>query len=142
MNIQEVVNRTLKLLIYVIILLLSSTWYATSYIPLTSAEIAIEEKKVELLPELKAICGCESVGNPKAEPQQFHKDGSVIRGVVNNQDVGMCQINLYYHEKAADKLGLDLFTEQGNIIYANHLYTEQGSTPWKWSKGCWGNYTN
>ena len=108
-------------------------------IPTAVAEpISKEVVKVELLPELKPICACESVGNKYAEPQHFLKNGEVVRGIVNNQDVGLCQINLKYHQEAAEKLGLDLFLENDNIIYANNLYTEQGNKPWVYSKGCWG----
>lgn len=96
-----------------------------------------EVAQIELRSELKPICACESVGNRHAEPQHFHPDGRVIRGVINSDDVGMCQINLYYHEETAGKMGLDLFTEEGNITYANWLYETQGSRPWNWSAGCW-----
>jgi len=83
------------------------------------------------------VCGCESNGNPYSEPQQFHANGTVIRGVINNQDIGMCQINLKYHGESAVRLGLDLFTREGNIKYANMLFASQGYQPWSWSKHCW-----
>lgn len=89
-------------------------------------------------PILKRICSCESTGQPNNEPQQFTADGAVTKGKINPLDTGACQINLKYHEATAKKLGYDLFTEEGNIAYANYLYTKEGSTPWNWSRGCWG----
>jgi len=93
--------------------------------------------KGELYASLKPICGCESVGDPKATPRQFNADGSVIRGVQNPSDVGMCQVNEHYHGAAAEKMGLDLETEYGNITFSNYLYDTQGTAPWNWSKHCW-----
>lgn len=99
-------------------------------------EVTVE--KVELLPGLKPICACESTGNRDGEPRQFKSDGSVLRGVVNSDDIGQCQINLKYHGEAAEKLGIDLFTNEGNIQYANLLYIKEGARPWSWSKNCHG----
>jgi hypothetical protein len=59
--------------------------------------------------ELRKICECES------GLRQFDESGNVLRGRINPQDVGICQINLTYHEAAADQLGFDLLTEAGNI---------------------------
>lgn len=96
-------------------------------------------EKVTLAPALKRVCSCESTGRPDREPTQFEADGvTVLRGRINNQDIGMCQVNLKYHKVSADKLGLDLFTEEGNIKYANWLYKNEGLTPWNWSRACWG----
>lgn len=87
---------------------------------------------VSLPEELQRISFCES-GN-----HQFNPDGSVLRGKVNAQDVGKYQINEFYHGEAAKKLGYDLYTLEGNTAFALHLYRTQGSTPWNWSKPCWG----
>lgn len=101
-------------------------------------EPVVEVKEEIVLPaELKRVCSCESTGNPNNEPIQFNEDGSVLRGRINPDDVGMCQINLYHHGERALELGIDLFTEEGNKEYATMLYEEQGTEPWNWSKGCW-----
>ena len=97
----------------------------------------VQDKVVLVDSTLERICGCESRGNPNVEPRQFNSDGTVLRGVVNSQDIGMCQINLQYHGESAEMLGYDLFTEEGNISYANHLYSTQGSQPWYLSEHCW-----
>ncbi|MEK7612870.1 MAG: hypothetical protein AAB449_01850 [Patescibacteria group bacterium] len=82
-------------------------------------------------PIMAAVAECES------HFKQFDKDGSVHRGVVNTKDVGVMQINEFYHAKTAEKLGLDIYTIQGNVAYARYLYEKQGTAPWISSKPCW-----
>lgn len=97
--------------------------------------------KPTLNPALVPICTCES-GQSTGKPQQFNvKTGGVLHGKQNPNDIGMCQINIQPqngHLVASTKMGLDVFTEDGNIEYANYLYSKSGSTPWNWSKHCWG----
>jgi len=81
------------------------------------------------------IANCESVGF-----RQFDKDGNVLRGKQNPQDVGVFQINEHYHLESSKKLGLDIYTLAGNIAYARYLYDTQGVQPWNWSRPCWGKY--
>ncbi len=95
------------------------------------------EKKAELLKQLIPICACESTGIKTGKPTQFDKDGNVVRGVKNPNDIGECQINIKYNGKKAKEMGLDVFKESDNIKFANWLYQQQGSTPWNWSKPCW-----
>lgn len=82
-------------------------------------------------PLLVKIAKCES------HFRQFGKDGSVYRGKVNDQDVGVMQINEFYHLKTADKLGLDIYSIQGNLAYAKYLYEREGAQPWSSSAPCW-----
>lgn len=82
-------------------------------------------------PIMYEIARCES------HFKQFDTDGSVHRGVVNHADVGVMQVNEYYHGKTADKLGLDLYTIQGNVAYAKYLFDKEGATPWASSSPCW-----
>lgn len=96
-----------------------------------------KKEKVELVEALKPVCSCESTGSPFNTPRQFNPDGSVVRGRINPRDIGMCQINADYHEIAAKKMNMDIYTEEGNIRYANYLYEHQGLKPWSWSKPCW-----
>ena len=96
-----------------------------------SLDFLPEKREVILVPELVKICTCES------GLKHFDSDGNVLRGEINPLDIGICQINLKYHEAQAKKLGYDLFIEQDNIAYANWLYQQQGTTPWKWSASCW-----
>lgn len=90
-----------------------------------------------LLKELVPICACESTGSKYKTPTHYEADGTVKRGKINKLDIGICQINLKYHESSATKMGLDLFKKGDNITYANYLYKKQGSTPWNWSRECW-----
>lgn len=81
---------------------------------------------------LKKIAWCES------QNRQFNEDGSVLRGVVNPLDTGKFQINEKYHLANSIRLGFDIHTLEGNEGYAQHLFETQGSTPWNWSRPCWG----
>jgi hypothetical protein len=82
-------------------------------------------------PIMIAVARCES------HFRQFDKDGSVHRGVVNNKDVGVMQINEHYHLDTAKKLGIDIYSVEGNVQYAKYLYDQEGTTPWNSSSPCW-----
>ena len=83
-------------------------------------------------PILAEIARCES------RFRHYDSDGNIIRGIVNQSDVGVMQINTYYHGDSADAFGFDLFTLNGNLEYARNLYEREGSTPWSASEFCWG----
>ena len=70
--------------------------------------------------------------------RHYLADGEVIRGHINPDDLGVMQINTYYHGEAARNLGLDLLDLGQNMAYARHLYENEGTRPWNWSKHCWG----
>lgn len=82
-------------------------------------------------PIMAEIAYCES------RYRQFSENGTVLTGIVNNSDTGVFQINKYYHESDANKLGYDLNTVDGNIGYGRHLYETQGVQPWVHSSPCW-----
>jgi len=85
--------------------------------------------------ELKTICTCES--------GLIHEvNGKVVRGQINSEDIGICQINRFYHGKRATSLGLDLMIKEDNIAFAKLLFNEQGSRPWNWSRSCWEKSVN
>lgn len=133
-----------RILVFSILIVLT---FFGLYSPFTRAEIAVAPEpdetnnpNIELLPELVPVCACESLGNPNATPTHYDRDGSVLRGRIDNDDIGICQINLRYHQKSAEALGLDVFIEQDNIIYANVLFTEQYYQPWTASQHCWGDH--
>jgi hypothetical protein len=83
---------------------------------------------------LASIARCESGG------RQYNTDGTVLRGVVNSKDVGEFQINEKYHLVDSIRLGYDIYTQEGNRAYAEHLYRNQGVQPWKASAPCHGYY--
>ena len=77
------------------------------------------------------VARCES------QFRQNNPDGSTLRGRVNSQDVGVMQINEKYHAATALKLGLNLYTIEGNMAYGRYLYETQGTAPWVHSSKCW-----
>jgi hypothetical protein len=82
-------------------------------------------------PILIEVARCES---------RFHhtdEDGSIHRGEINNKDVGVMQINEYYHLDTAKKLGFDVYSLKGNMEYARYLYDHEGLQPWVSSGKCW-----
>ena len=82
-------------------------------------------------PILAEIARCES------QFRQVDKDGKVLRGLVNKSDVGVMQVNEYYHGEKAKDLGFDLETVNGNLAYAKYLYDKEGVAPWSSSAKCW-----
>ena len=66
-----------------------------------------------------------------------YKDGEVLRGVVNPKDVGLLQINEYYHLETSKRLGLNIHTIDGNLAYAKYLFDKNGTRDWNASKPCW-----
>jgi hypothetical protein len=77
------------------------------------------------------VASCES------QLRQFDKDGTVLRGRVNPDDIGIFQINSFYHEADYLKMGIDVFTPEGNVRYAKFIYDRDGLAPWVHSKTCW-----
>ena len=83
-------------------------------------------------PIMAEIAACES------QFRQFGKDGRVIKNPTSTA-IGTFQIMASIHAEFADeKLGLDVYSLQGNAAYARYLYDRQGTTPWDSSKPCWG----
>ena len=83
-------------------------------------------------PIMVRIAYCES------RFRQFNPDGSVHRGRINPKDAGVFQINEPWHLENANRLGFDIYSLDGNIGYARHLYERRGTADWKWSRPCWG----
>jgi hypothetical protein len=83
------------------------------------------------IPVLVQVARCESTFRHTLE------DGTVLRGKVDSRDLGVMQINTFYHGTEAAKLGLDLENFEDNMEYARQLYERQGTQPWKASSACW-----
>jgi len=83
-------------------------------------------------PVLAEVARCES------RFRHFGKNGDIIRGEVNSRDVGVMQINEHYHKATAAKLGLNIYSLDGNLAYAKYLYDREGTQPWVSSSKCWG----
>lgn len=87
------------------------------------------------IPIMIQIAKCES------HFRQLDVDGKVHRGEINNEDVGVMQINEHYHLDMAEEKNYDIYTIEGNTAYARFLYEKEGTVPWNSSKACWGKYT-
>lgn len=116
---------------------------ATSTLPLTKKEIRNQlnanigkslNSYFKDAPIMAKVAYCESTHT------QFSAPGVVHRGVANNKDVGIFQINEKYHLKRSKDLGIDIYSIEGNMEYARILYEEQGLQPWSASKPCWGKH--
>ncbi len=82
-------------------------------------------------PILAEVARCESTF------RHILSDGRVLRGKVNSDDVGVMQINEYYHSKTADRMDLNLKDLDDNLAYAKYLYNKEGVKPWMSSSKCW-----
>lgn len=122
----------MKILPYVFITYIIIVIGLFGYQPIVETIQTSNHKPLEIPLQLEKIAFCESGGN------QFNLDGTVKRGIINPLDIGKFQINLKYHQTRAEAMGLNLFTLKGNTEYALWLYKTEGSSPWNWSKSCWG----
>jgi hypothetical protein len=84
------------------------------------------------IPIMANVARCESHFR-HSNPQT----GAVLTGIVNPSDIGVMQINRVYHEETALRMGLNIFTLEGNLAYARYLYEQQGTRPWSASAYCW-----
>jgi hypothetical protein len=82
-------------------------------------------------PVMFEIARCES------NFRQFTDAGNVLRGGSGGGMVGVFQFFESIHSAPAKALGFDIKTLEGNIGYAKHLHTTQGTTPWNSAKACW-----
>lgn len=75
-------------------------------------------------PVMIEIARCES------KFRQFTDAGNVLRGGNGGLMVGIFQFFESIHSRSALALGFDLNTVEGNLGYARHLYTQEGTRPW------------
>ena len=99
--------------------------------PVIVTEEGIVRSYFEDLPIMVQIAECESNFN------HTRSDGSVLRGRIDDDDIGVMQINRRYHGESADKMELDLNDIYDNMTYARVLYNESGTRPWNPSAHCW-----
>jgi hypothetical protein len=96
---------------------------STTVPALASVEDRVREYFADI-PVMIEIARCES------KFRQFTDSGSVLRGGASGQFVGIFQFMESIHSSVARTLGHDLATVDGNLAYARHLYTQQGTKPW------------
>ena len=95
-------------------------------------ELLAEGKTYKDFKVLYTICFVESIGF-----NHYDSSGNVLKGKVNPKDIGICQINEFYHLKKSKQLNIDIYKPEGNIEYAVYLYTQNGTKDWSWSKKYW-----
>lgn len=101
-------------------------------VTLANTEAMVREYFADI-PVMIQVARCESTF------RHTLADGSVLRGLVDNRDTGVMQINTGYHGVRAAELGLNLEDIYDNMAYARYLYEKQGVQPWNASRPCWGN---
>lgn len=102
---------------------------ATSTSPQT-VEATVREYFADI-PVMVEIARCES------RFRQFTDNGNVLRGGMGGQMVGVFQFFDRYHIDVVSELGFDIETLEGNLAYAKHVYTTQGTDPWNAARDCW-----
>ena len=83
------------------------------------------------IPVMIEIARCES------KFRQFTDSGTVLRGGDSGGMIGVFQFFESIHSTPAKTLGFDLATLDGNLGYAKHVYTTEGTVPWNPAKACW-----
>ncbi len=96
----------------------------------TSVEAYIRKEYVNT-PILIEVARCES------RFHQFTDIGTVVRGIVDREDVGVMQINEHYHADEAQAMGINIYSTEGNVTFAKYLYQKYGTDPWNSSSKCW-----
>jgi hypothetical protein len=103
----------------------------TNYFVRTEAEKRVREYFKDT-PVMIEIARCES------NFRQYTDAGTVLRGGDSGGMVGTFQFFESIHATPAKALGFDITTLEGNLAYAKHVYTNEGTTPWNPAKHCWG----
>lgn len=93
--------------------------------PEPTIEEIIEER---LGPEMIDVAYCES-------GLMHIKNGEVVVSPTN--DIGLFQINVAAHGERAEELGIDIYSLEGNLAYAERLYEKSGTRDWYASEHCW-----
>lgn len=120
----------------------------TAFASTTAINSTSTPAKVSKLPPMPQvlldISWCESrddqnkVGKNYRNRTIHNGDGSTSTvKVLWSKDIGRWQINDYYHKETAKRLGFDIYTEEGNALYALVLYNSNGTRDWEASKPCW-----
>lgn len=136
-RIRVVIRKCVLIALYVSTLVLAfgmgGAFFSTSTVSVSFASAPESEPAV-----LQRIADCESGNGKPGTASQFNKYGAVVLNANTNKtvDLGKFQINSI-HEAEAQKLGFDLFTEEGNVGYAKYLYENKGTGDWASSQNCW-----
>jgi len=102
---------------------------------MASADVEIEAQVREYFsdaPIMAEIAACES------KFTQFGKGDTALHGGMGGKMIGIFQIYSDIHAAYAKERGMDIYTTEGNLAYARHLYEREGTRPWLSSFPCWG----
>lgn len=83
---------------------------------------------------VQKIIACESQWNPKTVHPNI-RQGTTTPW---SYDIGLLQINDHFHEAEWDAQGLDMKNPKDNLEFGLKMMKQEGTTPWNWSKWCWG----
>ncbi|MFT5831849.1 MAG: hypothetical protein ACI9SY_000222 [Candidatus Paceibacteria bacterium] len=122
----------MKKIVFMCCVLLVAGFAPTAFANTTtpqSVEAAVREYFADI-PVMIEIARCES------KFRQFTDSGNVLRGGVGGQMIGVFQFFDRYHESAANALGFDIETLEGNLDYARHMYNSEGIAPWNSARAC------
>lgn len=86
-------------------------------------------------PVMVEVARCES------GLRHYVGDGTVLRGGLGGKMMGLFQLHETYHRAPARAMGLNIDTLAGNLLYAKHLYAQEGLMPWRSSAHCWDTVT-
>jgi hypothetical protein len=122
----------MKKIVFMCGMLLVAGFAPTSFADTTtpqSVETVVREYFADI-PVMIEIARCES------KFRQFTDSGNVLRGGVGGQMIGVFQFFDRYHESAANTLGFDIESLEGNLAYARHTYNSEGTAPWNSARAC------
>ncbi len=108
----------------------SKTTVSTEFFTPAQSEAKVREYFKDI-PVMIEIARCES------KFRQFTDSGTVLRGGGSGGMIGVFQFFESIHSTPAKILGFDLATLDGNLAYAKHVYTTEGTVPWNPAKACW-----
>lgn len=92
-----------------------------THITYLSSEYGLNENLV------RRIIQCES---------GFVKDAIGTKAVVG-KDIGLFQLNTYYHKNTMLSRGMDIYDPKDNLEYGFMLLNKEGVKPWEASSKCW-----
>ncbi len=69
--------------------------------------------------------------------RQYTDTGNPLRGGLGSAMIGIFQIHESVHATSAETLGMDIYSTEGNLAYARHLYDQSKTDPWISSISCW-----
>ena len=82
---------------------------------------------------VQKIIGCES----QWKATNVHPNVRAGTTTPWSYDIGLLQINDYYHETEWEAQGLDMKNPKDNLEFGLKMMQQQGTQPWNASKNCW-----